>query len=123
MSKLLPALRMLFVALVTLGLLASPAMAQDETDTDGGEGLLETVTDLADPLVRIKATPIADGLVRNGEWATMHVRLDNLGEPGQEVLDADITRHHQLAIIIICNLLIDRYIIYYLINQFIKIIN
>ena len=81
MSKLLPALRMLFVALVTLGLLASPAMAQDETDTDGGEGLLETVTDLADPLVRIKATPIADGLVRNGEWATMHVRLDNLGEP------------------------------------------
>lgn len=77
----------LLMVLLALGLLSGPipAVAQETapvepTDTDAG-GLLGAVTDLADPLVRIKATQVGDGLVRGSEWAALHVDLANLGEP------------------------------------------
>lgn len=75
-------LRLLALCL-TLGL-APVAFAQDPPpateDTDAG-GLLGAVNDLTDPLVRMKATPVGDGLVRSGEWAVMHVDIKNIGEP------------------------------------------
>jgi hypothetical protein len=36
---------------------------------------------MTDPQVRIKAISLGDGLVRDGEWAALHVALANLGEP------------------------------------------
>jgi len=83
-SPLIRRLNGLLLACLTLlaVLVARPALAQDPADTDtDAQGLLGAVTDLTDPLVRIKATAVGDGLVRNGEWAALHVRLDNLGDP------------------------------------------
>ncbi|MFK7928993.1 MAG: hypothetical protein AB8H79_12445 [Myxococcota bacterium] len=63
--------------------LSIPSLAQQpavDTDTDE-DGIIDNIAALADPLVRIKVTPVADGIARNHEWSTMHVRLANLGEP------------------------------------------
>lgn len=64
----------LFAALV----LVSPAAAQPASpDTDAPQSVISQLTD---PLVRMRARPLADGWVRSGEWTAIHVRLDNLGD-------------------------------------------
>jgi len=68
--------------------LSVPSQAQQPAaDTDAEQdGIIDNIAALADPLVRMKVTPVADGIARNGEWSTMHVRLANLGDPVQGTL-------------------------------------
>lgn len=83
MSALIRAVWLLLGLVLTLGA-SSPALAQPapaDSDTDASGGVLGTVADLTDPLVRIKAGVIGDGIVRNGEFAALFVRLRNLGDP------------------------------------------
>ncbi|MFT7520531.1 MAG: hypothetical protein ACI9MC_002680 [Kiritimatiellia bacterium] len=64
-----------FLRMLLLILMAQPAFAQD---TDETKTLLQQLTDTK---IRIKATPSADGILRDGEWSSVHVTLENLGDP------------------------------------------
>ncbi len=73
-------IRVLVILLLILGSLAptGTALAQEPADTDPQQGLIGQLTD---PLVRMRVRPLADGVVRTDEWASLWVELTNLGEP------------------------------------------
>lgn len=82
-------LRLLYAVLaVCLGLSTAALAQQADSDTDAADGVIDQIAAMADPLVRMKVTPVGDGLVRDSEWSTLHVRLANLGDPleGQLIL-------------------------------------
>jgi hypothetical protein len=68
-------------------LIAAPAHAQDPAppaeapEAGQGGGAVQGIQALTDPLVRMRATAVGDGLVRDEEWSSLHVQLANLGEP------------------------------------------
>lgn len=99
----------LAATLLTLGV---PAFAQDSTaeapapppvpaapggaapgQGQGQGGMLGGIQQMTDPLVRMDARITGDGLVRDGEWANLHVRLANLGEP----LEGTLVLHTRTA--------------------------